>query len=409
MCAVICGALLAGCAGLEDASSKPDFTRVPENWSNSEGQAVQTADYRAMWFSYLEWPLLDTSNEQTFTESVTQVLDNCKEMGLNTIIVQVRPFADAIYPSELFPWSHLVTGVQGQAPAYDPLEIFVREAHARELSIEAWINPYRIRLNDTMPPELSGADSLSVTHPEWVKEAAGGLYLDPGNEEVMDYICAGVEEVIRNYQVDGIQFDDYFYPTTEESFDLAQFEAEGNGLTLADWRRQNVNQMVQKVYQTVHFLGEELGREIYFGISPQGNNDNNYNGQYSDVGLWLSTAGYVDYVMPQVYWGYDYTLQSGSDRYAFSNIAAEWAAMPRDESVSLYFGLGAYRIGDGDGSSTPSQEWQSGHNLADMVNTLAQNGYGYSLYRYANLFANTAYPELAQAECAALQTANGAT
>ncbi len=125
------------------------------------------------------------------------------------------------------------------------------------------------------------------------------------------------------------------------------------------------------------------------------------------MGLWLSTPGYVDYVMPQVYWGYDFRLQSGSDQYAFANIVNQWAAMPRAEGVSLYFGLGAYRIGDGDGSSAPSGEWTSGRNLADMARSLAKNGYGYSLYRYASLFANSAWPDLAAAECAALRQANG--
>lgn len=403
LCAALCAALLAGCAAPDSASGpKPDFTQVPAHWSD-----VQPAAYRAMWISYLEWPLLDTSSADAFTASVAAVLDNCKGLGLNTVIVQVRPFADAVYPSDYFPWSHLVTGTQGQAPDFDPLAIFVAEAKARGLPIEAWINPYRVALNDAMPPALSDT-SLAATHPDWVKEANGGLYLDPSRQDVMDYICAGVEEVLRRYDVDGVQFDDYFYPTTEESFDLAQFQAAGTQLPLADWRRDNVNRLVKQVYDTVHAVAAETGRDLRFGISPQGNNDNNYNGQYSDVGLWLSTPGYVDYVMPQVYWGFDYRTQSGSDAYAFGNIAAQWASMPRAEGVSLYFGLGAYRIGDGDGSSAASDEWNSGHNLADQAAALAENGYGYSLYRYQSLFANAAWPDLAAAECAALRQANGA-
>lgn len=108
--------------------------------------------YRAMWVSYLEWPMFDTSGAQGFAASVGSPLDNCAALGLNTVIVQVRPFGDAVYPSAVYPWSHLVTGVQGQDPGYDPLAIFVEQAHARGLAIEAWVNPYRVRLNDTMPP-----------------------------------------------------------------------------------------------------------------------------------------------------------------------------------------------------------------------------------------------------------------
>ena len=145
LCAAVCCAVLAGCAAPAGSdSSRPDFTGVPENWRATADESVAPADYRAVWISYLEWPLLDTSSSDAFTASVGALLDNCKGLGLNIVIVQVRPFADAIYPSTLFPWSHLVTGVQGQAPDFDPLAIFVSEAHARDLSIEAWFNPYRV-------------------------------------------------------------------------------------------------------------------------------------------------------------------------------------------------------------------------------------------------------------------------
>jgi uncharacterized lipoprotein YddW (UPF0748 family) len=333
---------------------------------------------------------------------VGTVLDNCVALGLNSIIVHVRPFGDAVYPSALFPWSHLLTGAQGSDPGYDPLAIFVQEAHARGLRFEAWINPYRLKLNEKTPGTLA-ANSLAALHPDWVKEAAGGLYLDPANPQVQSYIVDGVVELLQNYDVDGIQFDDYFYPTTEESFDAQAYAASGTTLRLADWRRENVNSLVRKVYAAVH----ETRPSATFGISPQGNNDNNYNTQYSDVALWLSTPGYVDYVMPQLYWGYDYTLQSGSTRFAFANLVSEWLARPRAEQVALYIGLGAYRIGDGDGSAQESDEWSSGKNLAAMVQTLQEKGVnGYALYCYRYLFANNTYAALAQAECTALTTIN---
>ena len=411
LCALIALAmaagLMAGCTGAPDRDPSQDFTSASGAGGN-QPEAAGSMDYRAMWISYLEWPGFDTTSEETFTQSVAQVMDNCKALGLNVVIVQVRPFGDAIYPSSLFPWSHLVTGTQGQDPGYDPLAVFVEQAHARGLAIEAWINPYRLKLSETVPGELS-ASGLASTHPQWVKEAAGGLYLDPSNAEVQQYICDGVEEVLRAYPVDGIQFDDYFYPTTDESFDAQEYAASGTELSLADWRRQNVNDLVQKAYETVHRVGQELGRDVVFGISPQGNNDNNYNGQYSDVGLWLSTPGYVDYVMPQVYWGYQFTLQSGSDQYSFDNITTQWLAMPRAPEVRLCFGLGAYRVGAGDGSSTPSQEWTSGHNLADMAATLREKGAdGYALYRYDSLYRAGDYQTYADSECAALAQENAA-
>ena len=393
--------LATACGGAPEKSDAADFTKLPQS-ENVQSNA-QGGDYRAMWFSYLEWSGLNTADEASFTQGVAAVMQNCKALGLNTIIVQVRPFGDAIYLSKYFPWSHLLTGTQGQAPSYDPLAIFVQQAHEQGLRIEAWINPYRVKMSEATPSQLA-QENAAVAHPDWVKEAAGGLYFDPANSEVRQYICDGVEEVLRAYEVDGVQFDDYFYPVTDESFDAEEYSAQGNGMSLGDWRRSNVNALVQQVYEMVQRVEQETGRSLVFGISPQGNNDNNYNTQYSDVALWLSTPGYVDYVMPQVYWGYDFTLQSGSDRFAFENIVSEWMAMPRDAAVQLYFGLGAYRVGAGDESSTPSQEWQSGSNLARMAKTLDEKGAGgYALYRYDSLYRAGEYQALAAAECEALR------
>ena len=395
--------LVTGCGGTPQKSDADDFTQVqPETQADAQ-QTAASPDYRAIWFSYLEWSGLNTADEASFTQGVAAVMQNCKDLGLNTIIVQVRPFGDAIYPSKYFPWSHLLTGTQGQAPAYDPLAIFVEQAHAQGLRIEAWINPYRVKMSEASPPQLAEGNA-AVAHPEWVKEAAGGLYFDPSNSDVRQYICDGVEEVLRAYDVDGVQFDDYFYPVTDESFDAEEYARQGGGMALADWRRQNVNLLVKQVYDMVQRVEQETGRALVFGISPQGNNDNNYDTQYSDIAMWLSTPGYVDYVMPQVYWGYNFTLQSGSDRFAFENIISEWMAMPRDAAVQLYFGLGAYRIGVGDESSTPSDEWTSGSNLARMAKTLAEKGAGgYALYRYDSLYRAGEQQALAAAECEALR------
>lgn len=414
----LCLCLLAACTGVQSSglpegnASPQDFTTLPEGMLPDSAPQTEPDEmgsvlpYRAMWISYLEWPLLDTSSAEAFTACVCDVLDNCVSVGLNTVIVQVRPFSDAIYPSQIYPWSHVITGTQGQDPGFDPLAVFVEQAHTRGLVIEAWINPYRVRLNGSTLDNALAADNPAVLHPDWVRQTNSGLYYDPSLPEVQEMVAQGVLEVIRNYHVDGVQFDDYFYPTMDESFDADRFAQYGAGQTLAEWRRSNVNALVQKVYQTV----KAENPSIVFGISPQGNNDNNYTQQYSDVGLWLATPGYVDYITPQVYWGFDYTTQNGSQRYAFGNIIDEWLSMPRDASVSLAFGLGAYRIGEGDGSYAESEEWQSGHNLADMARLLAARGAdGYALYRYEQLFSSGTYAGLAAAERAALAEANGKT
>ena len=402
--AALCLAL-AGCApGAAPGSSAP----LPGSSADVQPSAAASAkpageEYRAVWISYLEWQSADFSSEAAFRAQMGGWFDQYAAMGLNTVLAQVRPFGDALYPSAIFPWSSVCTGTQGRDPGFDPLAVLVEEAHARGLRLEAWLNPYRLALNDTVPGAFS-ADSLAAAHPEWVKQAAGGQYLDPSRPDVRDCIVAGVQEILDGYAVDGIHLDDYFYPTTDEAFDAAEYAAADTNLSLEDWRRDNVNELVRQLYQLVHAGGRTAGA-VPLGISPQGNNDNNYAQQYSDAALWLSTPGYIDYAMPQVYWGYGYTTGSGSTRFAFENITAEWLALPRAEGVALYFGLGAYRIGDGDGGNYDhaQDQWQTGHNLADMVTTLRGAGAdGFGLYRSDFLLRSAAWPQLAQAECAAL-------
>ena len=161
----------------------------------------------------------------------------------------MRPFGDALYRSSLFPWSHLCTGVQGQDPGFDPLDVLLTEAHARGLSLEAWVNPYRLRSSASMPPVLAENSLLNV-HPEWVCTVNEGAYLNPAIPEAADYVVQGVAELVQNYAVDGIHFDDYFYPTTDPSIDAAQFAASGKA-DLTAWRRANVTRLVKAAHDAV--------------------------------------------------------------------------------------------------------------------------------------------------------------
>ena len=382
--------------------------------SRSQSKAQPTApqqpapgEYRAAWISYIELQGMDYTSADAFRASAEAMMDHCAALGLNTVIVQVRPFGDALYPSALFPWSHLCTGVQGQDPGFDPLDTLIAEAHSRGLSLEGWINPYRLRGSASQPAQLCPA-SLASTHPEWVVTVADGVYLNPAIPEAAAYVVDGVAELVSRYAVDGVHFDDYFYPTTDPSIDAAQFAASG-AQDLEAWRRQNVTALVKAAHDAVKAQDPTLR----FGVSPQGNPDNDVHQQYSDVYSWLAADGedaVVDYLCPQLYWGYGYTLSGGSERFAYPNILAEWLAMPRG-SAALYIGLGAYRIGDGDGGANPDStaQWSTGQALARQVDELrAQGAGGYALYRYGSLFANSAWPQLAQAECQALQAANSA-
>ena len=370
--------------------------------------ALPSGEWRAVWVSYLEWARMDFSSEAAFRTDIAALMDNCAALGLNTVLAQVRPFGDALYESSLFPWSHLCTGTQGQAPGFDPLDVLITEAHARGLSLEAWINPYRLKSSAAMPPSI-GETNLMHIHPEWCCTVGEGVYLNPAIPEAAAYVVQGVAELVERYAVDGIHFDDYFYPTTEASLDAAQFAASGEK-DLASWRQQNVTSLVKAAHDAVKAADPTLR----FGVSPQGNPENDLATQYSDIYTWLTASGadaVVDYLCPQVYWGYGYQLQSGSTRFAFENIVPEWLGMARAGDVALYFGLGAYRIGVGDGGANDdsTSQWATGSALARQTADLRNRGaQGWALYRYDSLFG-PARNDLAAAECAALTAQNGET
>ena len=401
------GAAVCAAAGLalRRGTSPAAADSTPEP-SADPNPALPAGEWRAVWVSYLEWAAMDFSTEDAFRAGVVQLLDNCTGLGLNTVLAQVRPFGDALYRSSLFPWSHLCTGVQGQDPGFDPLDVLLTEAHARGLSLEAWVNPYRLRSSASMPPVLAESSLLNA-HPEWVCTVNEGAYLNPAIPEAADYVVQGVAELVQNYAVDGIHFDDYFYPTTDPSIDAAQFAASGE-TDLTAWRRANVTRLVKAAHDAVKAADPTLR----FGVSPQGNPDNDRNEQYTDLSVWLTASGadaVVDYLCPQIYWGYGYTLSSGSTRFAFENITAEWLALPRAESTALYFGLGAYRVGVGDGGANADSvsQWCTGSALARQVTDLRSAGAGgWALYRYGSLFRSDE-SGLAAAERAALTALDG--
>lgn len=355
-------------------------------------EPTAAAPYRAVWVSYLEWQQVDFSTPETFSGDIAVILDNIRNLGATVVLAQVRPFGDALYPSSYYPFSHLCTGQQGRDPGYDPLALLVQAAQDRGLALEAWVNPYRIQAGLT--PALCGASPAKL-HPDWVKYTDTGAYLDPANTAVRQYIADAVGELCANYDVDGIHFDDYFYPTTDPAFDAADYAASGTALTRDDWRRENVNALVELCHATARRYG------VRFGVAPVGDPEQNYALQYSDAARWLR-QGTVDYLMPQLYWGQEY-VKDGDTSHSLARLAGAWAALPRAAGVRLYAGLGAYRIGAGDGSDAGS-EWVSGRALADQLNLLDRLGVqGAGLYRYASLFDASDYAGLAAAEVDAVR------
>lgn len=346
-------------------------------------------EMRGVWVSYMELSMENESSktQKAFEDKFTEIAQKCRESGFNTLIVQVRPFCDALYKSGYFPWSHILTGTQGENPQYDALQVMCNICKENNLKIHAWINPYRVSSNET-PKKLS-ENNPYIKNSEIGIKTDNGIFLDPSNETAQQLICDGVKEIAENYDVDGIQFDDYFYPTEDESFDKKQHEVyiekygKENCMSLDNWRMQNVNTLICKVYRTI----KSVDLSVEFGISPQGNIGNN-DGLYADVKSWCTCKGFADYICPQIY----FSLENPA--LTFEDCLNSWTSLDFDENVKLYVGLGGYKAGKGE---YDEETWLlSDSILADEYDILRNNKSvrGFMLYSYSCLEDDTAKKEI---------------
>lgn len=400
----------------EKASSNKSSVTSDEGSSKkgttSSTQSADTMNYRAVWLSYLEFnsyrKSVKNNNESNFRKFYKHILQQIKTIGCNRIIVQVRPLGDALYASDYFPWAACISGTQGKNPGYDPLKIMVEMSHQEGISIEAWINPYRISSGNSIR-------SLSKTNParKWysiqntkrnVLSYEGSLYYNPSSESVRNLIIQGVKEIVQNYDVDGIHMDDYFYPTfTEENvattFDAPEYEqqqktnvsttttslassdklANSTTSSLANWRRDNVNRLVSGIYKAV----KEINPEVTFGISPAGNLDNLRSDleYYVDIDTWVSQSGYVDYLMPQIYWGFT------NEVAPFDKVTDEWVSLMANSPVKLYIGLQLYRMGSKEPGQSDVKELQKASLIKKELSYLKKQEKidGYCLFSYQYL------------------------
>jgi len=392
--AVIClTALFTSCQRQTTTGTNNSSISGNENSSVSEipqKEAVFVKNQlRGMWFSYYEIGDMYKSKDG-FAASFEKALDKCLAYGINNIYVHVRSHCDAYYKSAIFPWSAYLTDTQGADPQIDPLQIMIELAHRKRIKIHAWINPYRVSLISTDLSLLADNNPAKIwltdddtANDTFVVECNGGLYLNPAEVAVQHLVAEGVREIVQNYSVDGIHFDDYFYPTNDEAFDEAHYatyrtQVSSNPLELADWRRANVNAMVNTVYNAV----KNINPHCVFGISPMASVENNYHTVYADIKAWLK-GGYIDYVMPQLYFGFEYPQESSR----FDNLLNEWCALFENYNAHLYIGLGAYRIGSTDEDNI---EWSQHSDIlsrqAELINK-TDGVSGWVMYSYSSFFA----------------------
>jgi len=358
-------------------------------------------EFRGAWITEIatnaDWPSKPGLTVDEQKSELISMLDRAVQLHLNAIILQVRPECDAVYASPIEPWSEYLTGAMGKPPQpfYDPLAFAIAEAHKRGLELHAWFNPFRALLADTKSPVA--LNHISRTHPELIRHYGKQIWLDPGEPSVRQYVLRVVMDVVKRYDVDGVQFDDYFYPYPEKDSagraldfpDYATWKKYGlpNGYELADWRRQNVNQFIQSVYQNI----KATKPWVKFGVSPFGiwrphfpnqiQGLDAYANLYADSRKWLA-EGWLDYFAPQLYWPVDSPPQSFP-------VLLQWWREQNVKGRNLWPGLNAVNVGE---------KWKADEIARQIQITRGQNVNGEIFFHLKNLTDNPALADVIRNE-----------
>ncbi|GAB2825298.1 family 10 glycosylhydrolase [Actinoallomurus bryophytorum] len=351
--ALIVAAGCGGCAGRHDSPPASAAGLPAAECGQTVSAHATTRRTRAMWITTVnngDWPNkagLPAAKQQG---QYRHLLDVAQKLNFNTVYVQIRPAADAFYPSRLEPWSQYLTGKQGGDPGYDPLRFLVDEAHKRGLEFHAWFNPYRASAQADR--NRLAPNSQARLHPDWVHRYGGALWFDPGLPQVRDLVGKVVLDVVNRYDVDGVHLDDYFYPypLPGQAFpDSATFKKYGKGYAnIGDWRRHNVDALVQGLHTQIH----QAKPAVRFGISPFGVWRNkskdpagsataalqSYDDIYADSRKWVR-SGWVDYIAPQLYWPVGFKAAD------YRTLVAWWSKQVAGTHVQLVIGQAAYQVG----------------------------------------------------------------
>jgi len=351
--------------------------------SEDSGEYKDTAS-SGVWISYSELNNM-LSSENGFENEFDKVISNLNEMKIENLYIHVRAFGDSLYKSNYFPLMKTAIGYE-----YDILEHIITDCKQSGIKVHAWINPYRISTSTTDVNTL-GSDSPVY---KWLNDDdtqndrnvcfSNGIYLNPAEVEVQSIVIGGIKEIIEKYDVDGIHFDDYFYPTDDPLFDEASYKAycnnKTNPLSLEDWRRNNVNSLISGCYSAIKYIN----KDVAFSISPMASIDNNYNKLYADVKEWID-GGYIDFIIPQLYFGFEYPDES----FRFNNLLNEWKKLTKNSETGLIIGLANYK-------SVPEldadkEEWENNSDIISrQVKLCFQDGYvqGYVYFSYSSLFSS---------------------
>ena len=326
---------------------------------------------RAIFISYIELHEYINDDIERSKMNIDKMINNISELKLNTIILQVRDNCNSVYKSKIFPNTY----------NFDVLDYFIKESSKRNIRVIAWINPYRVRTtsniesisNDVLINKYIDTDYLYINN---------GIYLNPSKKEIEDLIVDGVKEVL-NYNINGVLFDDYFYPNSEiDNLDYEDYISNSDYISKEEYHLNIISKMIKRVHK------ECKKKNISFGVSPDGNIDNNYNKHMADVKKWMSEDNYIDFIMPQIYYGFYNSTK------AYSNVIHEWESLIKN-NIDLYVALAFYKVGIEDKYAKEGRdEWILNDNIIMREVILSRNlkNYrGFSLFRYDNLFESSYY------------------
>lgn len=334
---------------------------------------------RYVFISYIDYSYLKGKDENILKEEINKMVLNIKENNFNGIILQVRAFSDAIYYSKIFSPSLHIVNNENDKLKLDMLDYFIKLSHENNIKLIAWINPYRIRSNNDIS-SISGNNIVNKYLNTSSVEIKNGIYFNPAKDEVLDLIIKGVLEIVKNYDVDGILYDDYFYPSkTCDLNDYKLYKINGGLKSLEDFRRDNINKLIRKTYEKI----KEVNSDVLFGISPSGNMNNNYNDEYLDINYLIENK-IVDFIMPQIYYGFDNT------NLPFVNTVNSWSNLVKDTNIKFYVALALYKAGLEDRYAKDGiNEWINNNDIISKQIIVSRNTYnyeGFSIFRYDYFF-----------------------
>lgn len=334
---------------------------------------------RYMFISYIDYSYLKGKDENSLKEEIDKIVLNIKNSNFNGIILQVRAFSDAIYNSKIYSPSLKIVNNEDDKLNLDLLDYFIKKSHENNIKLIAWINPYRIRSNN----DISSISENNVVY-KYLNtsnvEIKEGIYFNPASDEVLDLIIKGVLEIVKNYDVAGILYDDYFYPSkTCDLKDYELYKTQGGTKSLEDFRRDNINKLITKTYEKI----KEIKKDVLFGISPSGNMNNNYNDEYLDINYLIENK-IIDFIMPQIYYGFDNTS------LPFTSTVNSWSSLVKDTSIKFYVALALYKAGLEDRYAKDGiSEWINNSDIITKQIIVSRNTYnykGFSLFRYDYFF-----------------------